>query len=95
MATIFFFVFRVLEMENQTNYTFALVKAGDSYKFHASRISGGDKYGIDGKTYLFYIRLSASQQKNLCALNHHFLKKKELTDANFVAPVLQGLICAI
>ena len=40
-------------MENQTNYTFALVKAGDSYKFHGSRISVGDKYGIDGKTYLF------------------------------------------
>ena len=66
---LFFFVFRVIELENQTNYTFALVKAGDSYKFHGSRISGGDKYGIDGKTYLFYNRLSASEQKNLCALN--------------------------
>ena len=51
--------------------------SGVSYIFRGSRFPGGDKYGLDGKTYLLYIRLSASQQQNLCALNNHFLETKE------------------
>ena len=62
--------------------------SGVSYIFRGSRFPGGDKYGLDGKTYLLYIRLSASQQKNLCALNNHFLEKKnEFTNAKLVVPV--------
>ena len=44
-------------------------------KFVVLVVKGGDECGVDGKTHLFYIRLSGSQQKNFCGLNHHFLKK--------------------
>ena len=56
------------------------MKEGGSDKFRGSRFPGGDKFDIDGKTYLFYIRLSASKQ--ICVL-WTTIKKKRVDQCKF------------
>ena len=72
------------------------MKEGDPYKLRGSRFLGGDKCGIDGKTHLFYIRLSGwFQTKELMWFEPPSFGKMELTKSTFVVPVLQGVIYAI